>query len=152
MSTRRIGPFGHSILWPRGELQPALAAFGLPGPGRGNIFAPVGHATKLLFVCSRNHWRSPTAERLFDGVNGCRARSAGTEDAARVRVTAGHIGWADRIFVMEKKHLSRLRARFGDALDDKPVICLHIPDDYEFMQPELVTLLEAAVTPHFADA
>lgn len=107
--------------------------------------------TKLLFVCSRNRWRSPTAERLFDGVHGCRARSAGTEDAARVRVTAGHIGWADRIFVMEKKHLRRLRARFGDTLAGKPVVCLHIPDDYEFMQPELVALLEAAVTPHLTE-
>ena len=106
---------------------------------------------KLLFVCSRNRWRSPTAERLFDGVNGCRARSAGTEDAARVRVTAGHIGWADRIYVMEKKHARRLHERFGDALVDKPVVCLHIADDYEFMQPELLTLLEAAVTPHLAE-
>jgi len=112
----------------------------------------MSRATKLLFVCSRNRWRSPTAERLFDGVHGCRARSAGTEDAARVRVTAGHIGWADRIFVMEKKHLRRLRSRFGDALRGKPVDCLYIPDEYEFMQPALVTLLEAGVTPHLADA
>ena len=57
---------------------------------------------KLLFVCSRNRWRSPTAERIFDGVNHCAARSAGTEPGARVRVSAGHLGWADLIFVMEK--------------------------------------------------
>lgn len=105
---------------------------------------------KLLFVCSRNRWRSPTAGRLFDGVDGRQARSAGTEPGARIRVTAGHLGWADVIFVMEKKHLRRLREKFADELRKKPVICLHIPDNYQFMQPELVTLLEATVKPHLA--
>ena len=93
---------------------------------------------KLLFVCSRNRWRSPTAEKLFDGVNGVQARSA------------GHLGWAEMIFVMEKKHLRRLREKFADELANKRVICLHIPDDYQFMQPELMALLQAAVTPHLA--
>lgn len=105
---------------------------------------------KLLFVCSRNRWRSPTAEKLFDDVDGIQARSAGTEPGARIRVTAGHLGWADVIFVMEKKHLRRLRAKFADELAIKPVICLHIPDDYQFMQPELVALLQASVSPHLA--
>jgi len=100
---------------------------------------------KLLFVCSRNRWRSPTAEKLFDGVDGIQARSVGTEPGARIRVTAGHLGWADVIFVMEKKHLRRLRAKFADELMSKPVVCLHIPDDYQFMQPELVALLHATV-------
>lgn len=103
---------------------------------------------KLLFICSRNRWRSPTAEKIFDGPDNCSARSAGTEPGARVRVSAGQIGWADMIFVMEKKHLRRLQEKFPDELRDKPVICLHIPDDFQFMQAELVELLEAAVTPH----
>jgi predicted protein tyrosine phosphatase len=103
---------------------------------------------KLLFVCSRNRWRSPTAEKLFDGVDGIKARSAGTEPGSRIRVTAGHLGWAEVILVMEKKHLRRLREKFADVLANKPVICLHIPDDYQFMQPELVALLQAVVTPH----
>jgi predicted protein tyrosine phosphatase len=103
---------------------------------------------KVLFVCSRNRWRSPTAETLFDGLDGLQARSAGTESGARIKVTAGHIGWADLIFVMEKKHLRRLRDKFADELAAKPVICLHIPDEYQFMQPELVELLHATVPPH----
>ena len=103
---------------------------------------------KLLFICSRNRWRSPTAEQIFDGVDNCSARSAGTEPGARVRVTAGHIGWADLIFVMEKKHLRRLREKFPDELAGKRIICLHIPDDFQFMQAELVELLEATVPPH----
>lgn len=106
------------------------------------------HPTKLLFLCRRNRWRSPTAEKLFHGVNSIHARSAGTEDGARVKVTAGHLGWADLIFVMEPKHTRRLRAKFAEALADKPVLCLHIQDDYQFMQPELIALLESAVAPH----
>ena len=103
---------------------------------------------KVLFICSRNRWRSLTAEKIFDGANGVQARSAGTEPSARIRVTAGHLSWADIIFVMEKKHLRRLQEKFSEAIADKKIICLHIADDYKFMQPELVDLLEASVTPH----
>lgn len=106
---------------------------------------------KLLFVCSRNRWRSPTAEEIFHEVDGIQARSAGTETGARIKVTAGHIGWADIVFVMEKKHLRRLQEKFADELAGKRVICLNIPDDFQFMQPELVTLLQSAVTPYLEE-
>jgi predicted protein tyrosine phosphatase len=105
---------------------------------------------KLLFVCTQNRWRSPTAEKLFDGVDGCRARSAGTEPGARIRVTAGHLGWADVIFAMEKKHVRRLQEKFAEAVAGRAIICLNIPDDFEFMQSELIDLLQATVTPHLA--
>ena len=103
---------------------------------------------KVLFLCSRNRWRSLTAEKIFDGTNGLHARSAGTEPNARIRVTAGHLSWADLIFVMEKKHLRRLQDKFPEVIAGKNIICLHIADDYEFMQPELVDLLEAGVAPY----
>lgn len=103
---------------------------------------------KLLFICSRNKWRSLTAEKIFQGVNGYEVRSAGTEDKARIKVTSGHIGWADYIFVMEKKHLRRLRERFSDILLYKKVICLHIPDEYQFMDQELIDILISTVSEH----
>jgi predicted protein tyrosine phosphatase len=101
---------------------------------------------KILFVCSKNKWRSPTAEKIFHGVNGCQARSAGTEPGARVRLNEGHIGWADIIFVMEKKHLRRLREKFGFALEDKRIICLNIEDDYGYMDEELIHILKSTVS------
>ena len=109
---------------------------------------------KVLFVCSRNRLRSLTAETLFDRRNGHSVRSVGTEPGARVRVTAGHLGWADVVFVMEKRHLQRLRAKFPDALDGRQVICLHIPDDYAYMDDALVERLRDGVAPHvdFGDA
>ena len=99
-------------------------------------------------MCSRNQWRSPTAEKLCAGLPGIEARSAGTEPSARVRVNARHLTWADRVFCMERRHVQRLRERFPDALAGKQVICLDIPDDYGFMDPELVELLRAALAEH----
>jgi predicted protein tyrosine phosphatase len=109
---------------------------------------------KVLFVCSRNRLRSLTAETIFDGRNGHHVRSVGTEEGARIRATPGHIGWADLIFVMEKRHRHRLEQKFREGLAGKPVICLYIPDDYEYMDEELIDRLRTGVAPHvdFGDA
>jgi predicted protein tyrosine phosphatase len=103
---------------------------------------------KILFVCSRNRLRSLTAETVFDGVNGHQVRSAGTEEGARIRVTAGHIGWADIVFVMEKRHLNRLQRKFRDELHGKRVVTLYVPDDYEYMDEELIDRLRTGVATH----
>lgn len=101
---------------------------------------------KLLFICSRNKWRSLTAEKIFHGVNGYEVRSAGTEEGARVKVTGGHIGWTDIIFVMEKKHLRKIKEKYNDKLENKKVICLDIADDYKFMDADLVDILVSKVS------
>jgi predicted protein tyrosine phosphatase len=104
--------------------------------------------TKLLFVGSRNRLMSLTAERVFGDIPGYQVRSAGTQSEARIVVTAGHIGWADLIFVMEKSHLSQMRRKFPEAMEGKSVVTLLIPDDYEYMQPELIDELQAKVAGH----
>lgn len=104
--------------------------------------------TKLLFICSRNRLRSLTAEHMLQGTPGYEVRSAGTQPEARVVVTAGHLGWADLIFVMEKSHLGRLRRKFPEALAGKSVIVLGIPDDYAYMQPELLDELRGSLAFH----
>ena len=106
------------------------------------------HPTKLLFVCSQNRIRSLTAEKIFAGLEGFQARSAETQPGARIVVTDGQVGWADIIFAMEKSHLNLLRRKFGTALDGKRVIALHIPDEYKFMQPELIDELKFKVGQH----
>ena len=106
------------------------------------------HCEKLLFVCSRNKRRSLTAEKLFEGSSAYQVRSTGTQPEARIVITEGHIGWADIIFVMEKSHLQRLRRKFPQALDGKRVVALHIPDEYEFMQPELLDELRGKLAAH----
>jgi len=104
------------------------------------------HPTKLLFVCSQNRFRSLTAERVFSGIPGIEVRSAGTQPDARIVVTEGHVGWADIIFLMEKSHLNRLRRKFPEAIEGKRTVTLLIPDEYEFMEPDLVDELRAKVS------
>lgn len=87
-----------------------------------------------------------TAETICQKVSGYSVRSAGTEKGARIRVTEGLLGWADLIFVMEKRHGDRLRSKFPESLKGKNVICLQIPDNYEYMEPELVEILQAKLS------
>ena len=103
---------------------------------------------KVLFVCSRNRLRSLTAETIFDGRSGHQVRSVGTEAGARIRITPGHIGWAELIFVMEKRHRQRIEQKFRAEIASKPVVCLYIPDDYEYMDEELIDRLRSGVAPH----
>jgi len=105
--------------------------------------------TKLLFLCSRNRWRSPAAEALFKNHPRYDARSAGTGNAARIKVTACHVGWADLVFCMERKHAGRLREKFPEDLAGKRIIILRIPDDYpSALDPALVAHLQTALAPH----
>lgn len=106
--------------------------------------------TKLLFICSRNQWRSPTAEALFKNHPQYEARSAGTAHGARIKVTPGHLGWADHIFCMERKHADHLRAKFPEELADKPITTLGIPDDYHYMDSALIELLRIELTSYLA--
>ena len=104
--------------------------------------------TKLLFLCSRNQWRSPTAEALFKNHPRYEARSAGTENGARIKVTDCHLGWADLIFCMERKHADRLYEKFPGELAGRKPIILRIPDDYAFMDPALIEVLRAELGSH----
>ena len=111
---------------------------------------PISSAKKLLFVCSQNKLRSLTAEKLFEGSPHYQARSVGTQPDARIVVTEGHLGWADIIFCMEKSHVNRLQRKFPEALRGKHVVCLRIPDDYGFMDDDLLDELRAKLSPYVA--
>lgn len=103
--------------------------------------------TNVLFVCSRNQWRSPTAEEIWRKHPRLSVRSAGTSPNARRKVSVEDIRWAHVICVMESKHKSRLLAEFTRLLDHKTIHVLDIPDDYQFMDPELVQMLEQSAGP-----
>lgn len=101
----------------------------------------------VLFICSRNQWRSPTGEQVWRGHAGVHVRSAGTSRSARRRVTVADFRWADLILVMEDKHKSRIKAEFREETRFKDLHVLDIPDDYQFMDPELVELLRDKCAP-----
>lgn len=101
----------------------------------------------LLFICSRNQWRSPTAEKIYSQ-KGFSARSAGTSPNARRTITANDIRWATHIFAMEKKHKQRVLAKFNRLIEYKKIVVLDIPDEYQFMDEELVSILNDSVEHH----
>jgi predicted protein tyrosine phosphatase len=96
----------------------------------------------FLFVCSRNRWRSPTAEHLFADLPGVATLSAGTNPDAEEPLTDELVGWASTIFAMEAVHRRKVQARHRGALRDKPLVVLGIPDKCDCMDPALVRLLE----------
>jgi predicted protein tyrosine phosphatase len=102
----------------------------------------------VLFVCSRNRLRSPTAEAVFSASEGIEALSAGTNPDAETPVSADLIERADLVFAMESIHRRRLKQRFPAQLKTKKVVVLGIPDNYKYMDPELVRILEVRVSPH----
>jgi len=105
-------------------------------------------ARKVLFICSQNRLRSPTAEQVFASWPGLEASSAGLNNDAENPVTPELLAWADTIFVMERAHRSKLSTRFRQHLGGKRVICLEIPDEFEYMDPELIRILEEKVPRH----
>ena len=102
---------------------------------------------KVLFVCSKNQWRSPTGEAVFRKDPGLSVRSAGTSRSARHTISVADIRWANVILVMEDKHLSRLRAQFRDEVRYKAMHALDIPDLYRYMDPALVEILREKAEP-----
>ncbi len=103
---------------------------------------------KLLFVCRQNRKRSATAERLFCKRPDLDVRSAGTAPDALVRVNRNMLDWADVVFIMDEDQRRWLETTFADHPALSRIVCLDIPDDFTFLQPELVELLETRVNPH----
>lgn len=95
----------------------------------------------ILFFCSRNQWRSRTAEDLFKNNGLHLVKSAGTSAAARRKVNENLLVWADCIIVMERKHKKLLNEKFRTLLSDRKLYVLNIPDKYKYMDTLLVELL-----------
>jgi predicted protein tyrosine phosphatase len=99
----------------------------------------------LLFICGKNKLRSPTAEAVFSSWEGIETDSAGINADADTVVSQEQIQWSDIIFVMEDSHRIKLTRKFSSELKDKHVVCLNIPDKFQYMQPDLIRMLEVKV-------
>lgn len=96
---------------------------------------------RILFICSRNKLRSPTAEAIFSDYPQVEVDSAGLSKDAEVSLSREQVEWADLILVMENIHRLRLNRDFGRFLKGKKISVLNIPDNYPYMDPELIELL-----------
>jgi predicted protein tyrosine phosphatase len=99
--------------------------------------------SNILFVCGKARKRSPTAAAVAAELLGQPTDFAGLSADADERISVEHLAWADKIVVMEKAQLSRLKRQMTAHLKGKQLVCLDIPDCFEFMQPELVELVTA---------
>jgi len=100
----------------------------------------------ILFLCTANIQRSKTAEELFRAANSDHQyKSAGLSEkyvskANSTLCTVEMLQWADQIYVFEQQHIDRIEKHTDDAFLLK-IINLHIPDDYQYFQRELVLQL-----------
>lgn len=102
---------------------------------------------RLLFLCARNQWRSPTAEAVYQNDPRVEVASAGVSAATRRRVTEKLLLWADVILVMEHAHKRRLHDNFPAIAPGLKIGVLDIPDDYAAGDAELISLIRERVEP-----
>jgi predicted protein tyrosine phosphatase len=100
-----------------------------------------------LFVCSRNRWRSPTAEQIWRDSERVDVRARGLSSKAKRTITEDDVLWADVILVMERRHRGQLLERFRAMVERERVHVLDIPDEYQFMDPELIEELKLRAGP-----
>lgn len=101
----------------------------------------------VLFVCSKNQWRSPTAEAIYRDDPRISVRSCGTASAAVRPIREGDLAWADMVLVMEQKHRSRVLADYPGPTKFLPIHVLDIPDEYGYMDTALIQLIRSAADP-----
>ena len=100
----------------------------------------------ILFVCSRNKWRSLTAETIYKNSSQFYVISAGTENSVRVKINSKLLIWADLIFVMEKHHKEKLILNFPNETKNAQIVILEIADEYKFMDKELIEEIQMSVS------
>ncbi len=98
---------------------------------------------KILFICTINRMRSATAQVMYENDDRFEVKSAGTDKLARIVINRELLEWADAIVVMEKHHRNKIRAKFPDIYATKRIVCLYIPDEYDFMEPALMDVLKS---------
>lgn len=111
---------------------------------------PESKRLNVVFVCSMNQWRSPTAEKIYSDDPEINVRSRGTHQKARQTIGSDDLKWANVVMVMEQKHLSRIQSRFPGETRFLDSYVLDIPDEFQFMDPELIREIRAAADPVFA--
>lgn len=140
---------GAVTVLPSRVAEPPAAAASPPPAGAAAADDARPAPRRVLFLCSQNKLRSPTAERVFRGTPGLEVRSAGLDADAVVPLTRELLEWADLVMVMEKRHRNLIQKRFKDLYRTKRIVCLYIPDEFEFMDEGLVRLLRERAGPLF---
>lgn len=100
-----------------------------------------GMKKKILFICTANKMRSATAHELYKDDKRFLVSSAGTDSEASNPINENILEWADSILVMEKHHRNFIRKKFPSIYNSKKIACMYIPDEYDFMDEDLIAIL-----------
>ncbi|MEM6677472.1 MAG: phosphotyrosine protein phosphatase [Pseudomonadota bacterium] len=103
---------------------------------------------RALFICGKARSRSPTAAQIFAEWPGVSTDFGGISRDADDALSLDQIDWADMIFVMEQRHITRLSERFGSALAGRQLVNLRVQDRFRYMEPDLITLLTERAGPY----
>lgn len=103
---------------------------------------------KVLFICLQGLHRSRTAADMFSSWPNCETKSAGQLDNAPFPLSQEDLEWATIIFTMEKPQKKKLLKKFKEILDGKRIICLDIPDIFDFGDEQLKRILDGKVGRH----
>jgi predicted protein tyrosine phosphatase len=98
----------------------------------------------ILVLCGRNKRRSKTAEYIFKNDQRINIRSAGLSQQSQRKVTESDLNWADLVLVMEKEHREKI-VEIYEHISLPPIEILNIADEYEFLEEELVEMLEERI-------
>jgi predicted protein tyrosine phosphatase len=109
------------------------------------VTSPGDKKLKILFVCTVNRLRSATAQKIYENDPRFEVNSAGTDPRANTVISPDLLYWADSIIVMEKHHRNFIRQKFPDIYKNKKIVCLYIPDEFDYMQKELIYILKEKV-------
>lgn len=104
-----------------------------------------GDAPRVLFVCSGGLLRSATAAHTFsaDPYKWNTRSAASNKEYGLNPVNEALLFWAELICVMDFEHIELMQSlKINFDLYSHKVVDLHIPDDYSYMQPELVDILK----------
>lgn len=85
--------------------------------------------------------RSATAYEIYKDDKRFEVNSAGTDKMAAKIISRELIEWADSVVVMEKHHRNSIRNKFLDLYKSKRIVCLYIPDEYDYMDKNLIGLI-----------
>jgi len=105
---------------------------------------------KLLFICTLNLQRSPTAEKIFK--DKYETKSAGVGEYAKKPLTKELLEWADIILVMEEWQREIIGEKFPKEYLKKKIINLDIPDIYLFENSELCRILREKLDEYLDDS
>ena len=103
---------------------------------------------RVLFVCSGNIHRSPTAANMFNDREGFEVKSAGTSIGVRNSVSAELVEWADTIFVMEEEYRRLIVQQFPEVA--LKISVLDIEDNYYRNDPRLRAILKEKLESYFS--